>query len=89
MGTLWNTYAFFVLYADIDGFDPTKYNLDECKLTVMDRWILSGLMSLIDFVDQSLAEYKIFESSRKFRTSWTNSPTGTSAADAKDTGEAK
>ncbi|MCI7769170.1 MAG: DUF5915 domain-containing protein, partial [Christensenellaceae bacterium] len=67
MGTLWNTYAFFVLYADIDGFDPTKYNLDECKLTVMDRWILSGLMSLIDFVDQSLDEYKIFESSRKIQ----------------------
>lgn len=64
MGTLWNTYAFFVLYADIDKFDPTKYNLKDCKLTLMDRWILSGLNTLIDYVDNSLNEYKITESAR-------------------------
>lgn len=67
MGTLWNTYAFFVLYADIDKFDPTKYNLKDCKLSVMDRWVLSGLNSLIKYVDDCLNEYKIFESARKIQ----------------------
>ncbi len=43
MGTLWNTYAFFVLYANIDNFDPTKYSLEKDKLSLMDRWILSKL----------------------------------------------
>lgn len=65
LGTLWNAYAFFVLYADIDGFDPTKYNLADCKLTLMDKWALSELNSLVAYVDKCLDEYKIFESSRK------------------------
>ncbi|MBQ5801976.1 MAG: isoleucine--tRNA ligase [Clostridia bacterium] len=64
MGTLWNTYAFFVLYADIDGYDPTKYNLKDCKLTKMDRWVLSKLNSLVKMVDESLANYTITESAR-------------------------
>lgn len=64
MGTLWNTYAFFVLYAEIDKFNPTKHKLEDCKLTVMDKWILSGLNSLIKFVDEGLNEYKITETSR-------------------------
>lgn len=67
MGTLWNTYAFFVLYADIDKFDPTKYKLCDCRLSVMDKWILSGLNSLIKYVDEALGDYKIFESSRKIQ----------------------
>jgi len=65
MGTLWNTYAFFVLYADIDKFDPTKYNLKDCKLSVMDKWILSELNSLIKFVDEGLEKYQITETARK------------------------
>ena len=64
MGTLWNTYAFFVLYAEIDGFNPAEHKLEDCKLTVMDKWILSGLNSLIKFVDEGLNEYKITETSR-------------------------
>jgi len=61
LGTLWNTYAFYVLYADIDGFDPTKYTLADCKLTVMDKWLLSKLNSVIKEVDAGLASYKIPE----------------------------
>ncbi|MDE6597118.1 MAG: isoleucine--tRNA ligase [Clostridia bacterium] len=64
MGTLWNTYAFFTLYAEIDKYDPSKYDLKKCKLSVMDKWILSKLNSLIGFVDKSLNSYEIFESSR-------------------------
>ena len=64
MGTLWNTYAFFVLYADIDEYDPSKYSLKDCKLTLMDRWILSGLNTLIATVDSYLDVYKITEASR-------------------------
>ena len=64
MGTLWNTYAFFVLYAEIDGFNPAEHKLEDCKLTVMDKWILSGLNSLIKYVDEGLNEYKITETSR-------------------------
>ena len=64
MGTLWNTYSFFVLYANIDGYDPTKYNLKDCKLSHMDKWILSNLNTLVDTVDKYLDQYKIFESSR-------------------------
>lgn len=67
MGTLWNTYAFFVMYAEIDKYNPKDYKLADCKLNVMDKWILSGLNSLIKFVDESLNEYKIFESSRKIQ----------------------
>lgn len=64
MGTLWNAYSFFVLYADIDKYDPTRYNLKDCALTHMDKWILSGLNTLIDAVDKNLEQYKITESAR-------------------------
>jgi len=64
MGTLWNTYAFFVLYAEIDKYDPSKYNLANCKLSLMDKWILSKLNSLVKLVDNGLANYEITESSR-------------------------
>lgn len=64
MGTLWNTYAFFTLYADIDKYDPSKYNLADCKLSQMDKWILSGLNTLVKFVDECLDNYKITESAR-------------------------
>ena len=64
MGTLWNTYAFFVLYADIDKFNPTEHKLEDQQLTIMDKWILSCLNSLIKFVDEGLNEYKITETSR-------------------------
>ena len=64
LSTLWNTYAFFVLYANIDGFDATKYSLDDAKLTVMDKWLLSRLNSLILEVDADLNDYKIPETAR-------------------------
>lgn len=64
MGTLWNTYAFFVLYADIDKYDPSKYDIKKCKLTLMDKWVLSKLNTLIKVVDKGLAEYKTFETAR-------------------------
>lgn len=64
LGTLWNTYAFFVLYADIDGFDPTEHRLSDCKLTVMDRWVLSELNSLVKTVDEGLDKYEITETAR-------------------------
>ena len=65
MGTLWNTYAFFVLYAEIDKFNPTEHKLEDQKLNIMDKWILSELNALIKFVDEGLNEYKITETSRK------------------------
>ncbi len=64
MGTLWNTYAFFVLYANIDHFDATKYSLEYDKLPVMDKWLLSKLNTLIKTVDHNLANYRIPESAR-------------------------
>ena len=64
MGTLWNTYAFFVLYANIDEFDATKYTLDYDKLPVMDKWLLSRLNSVVKTVDENLAAYKIPETAR-------------------------
>ncbi|MEE1076457.1 MAG: isoleucine--tRNA ligase [Acutalibacteraceae bacterium] len=64
MGTLWNTYAFFVLYANIDKFDATKYTLDKNSLSVMDKWLLSRLNSTVKTVDNSLANYKIPEAAR-------------------------
>jgi isoleucyl-tRNA synthetase len=64
MGTLWNTYAFFVLYANIDNFDATKYTLEYDKLPVMDKWILSKLYSTIGSVDSCLDKYQIPEAAR-------------------------
>ena len=64
MGTLWNTYAFFVLYANIDNFDASRYTLDYSKLSVMDKWILSKLNSVVDEVDDDLGNYKIPEAAR-------------------------
>ncbi len=64
MGTLWNTYAFFVLYANIDGFNATKYALEYDKLAVMDKWLLSKLHSTVKTVDENLAAYKIPETAR-------------------------
>ena len=64
MGTLWNTYAFYILYAEIDQFNPTKYSLDYDKLSVMDKWLLSKLNSLKKLVDESLSNYKITEAAR-------------------------
>ena len=64
MGTLWNTYAFFVLYANIDNFNPMDYKLDYSQLPPMDKWILSKLNSLVKYVDNSLENYKITESAR-------------------------
>jgi isoleucyl-tRNA synthetase len=65
MGTLWNTYAFYVLYANIDGFDATKYKLEPEKLPVMDKWLLSKMNTLIKTVDEHLNNYKITEAARQ------------------------
>ena len=67
MGTLWNTYAFYVLYADIDGFDPTKHKLIKENLTPMDRWVLSRLYTLVGTVDQYLNDMKITEAGREMQ----------------------
>ena len=64
MGTLWNTYAFFVLYANIDEFDATKYTLDYEKLSVMDKWLLSKMNTMVQAVDTNLANYRIPETAR-------------------------
>lgn len=64
MGTLWNTYAFFVLYANIDQFDATRYTLDYGKLPVMDKWLLSKMNTLVKEVDGNLADYRIPEAAR-------------------------
>ncbi|MBQ8747778.1 MAG: isoleucine--tRNA ligase [Clostridia bacterium] len=64
MGTLWNTYAFWTLYADIDSFDPTKYSLSDCALTVMDRYILSRLNTAVGETDDNLANYRIPEAAK-------------------------
>ncbi|MEG1710603.1 MAG: isoleucine--tRNA ligase, partial [Clostridia bacterium] len=64
LGTLWNTYAFFVLYADIDKFDPTCYKLIDCELTVMDKWILSKLNTLVKTIENGLDNYEITDTSR-------------------------
>lgn len=64
MGTLWNTYAFYVLYANIDNFDATKYELEYDKLSVMDKWLLSRLNTLIKAVDNNLANYKVTETAK-------------------------
>ncbi len=64
MGTLWNTYAFYVMYANIDKFNPTEYKLEYDKLSVMDKWILSRLQSLVKYVDEGLENYRITETAR-------------------------
>ena len=64
MGTLWNTYAFFVLYANIDNFDATKYTLDYDKLPVMDKWVLSRLNTMVKEVDSDLSNYKVTEAAK-------------------------
>ena len=64
MGTLWNTYAFFVLYANIDNFDATKYTLEYDKLPVMDKWLLSKLNSTVAEVDSNLDQYRIPEAGK-------------------------
>ena len=64
MGTLWNTYAFYVLYANIDKFNPTNYSLDDCELSVMDRWLISRLNSTVKEVDENLEKYRIPEAAR-------------------------
>ena len=64
IGTFWNTYAFYVLYADIDKFNPTEYKLEYDKLSQMDKWILSKLNTLIKDVDAGMTEYKVTESAR-------------------------
>ena len=67
MGTLWNTYAFFVLYANIDEFDATKHTLDYDSLSVMDKWLISKLNTLVKTVDENLAAYKITETARSIQ----------------------
>ena len=64
MGTLWNTYAFFVLYANIDQFDATKYELEYNKLSVMDKWLLSKMNTMVKTVDTNLGNYRIPEAAR-------------------------
>ncbi len=64
MGTLWNTYAFFVLYANIDGFDATKYTLEYDKLSVMDKWCLSRLNTMVKSMDDCLGNYKVTEAAK-------------------------
>ena len=68
MGTLWNTYAFFVLYANIDNFDATKYSLEYDKLAVMDKWLLSRLESTVKAVDDNLANYRIPEAAKALQS---------------------
>ena len=68
MGTLWNTYAFFVLYANIDNFDATKYSLEYDKLAVMDKWVLSRLESTVKAVDDNLANYRIPEAAKALQS---------------------
>lgn len=67
-GTLWNTYAFFVLYADIDNFEPNKYEIAKCKQSLIDKWLLSELNQLIKTVDNGLKNYEITETSRKIQS---------------------
>lgn len=67
MGTLWNVYAFYVLYANIDKFNPTDYNIKDLKLSLMDKWIMSRLNTLVKNVDKNLENYKITESAREIQ----------------------
>ena len=63
-GTLWNSYAFFTLYAEIDKYDPSKYDLKKCKLSLMDKWVLSKLNTLVEETDRLLSAYNITDSAR-------------------------
>ena len=65
MATLWNTYYFYVLYADIDQFDPTRHDLNKVQLSLMDKWVLSRLNTVVGQVDDDLSHYRITESTRK------------------------
>ncbi|MGL5958551.1 MAG: isoleucine--tRNA ligase, partial [Phocaeicola sp.] len=67
MGTFWNTYAFYVLYANIDTFNPSEYTLDYSSLNMMDKWVLSKLNTLVKNVDEHLENYRIFEASREMQ----------------------
>lgn len=68
LGTFWNTYAFYILYAEIDQFDPTQYTMDKSQLNLMDKWLLSKLNTLIKTVDNFLDSYKITESTRAIQS---------------------
>ena len=68
MGTLWNTYAFYVLYANIDNFNPLDHALDYEKLAVMDKWILSRLNTMVKAVDENLAAYKVTEAAKALQS---------------------
>lgn len=68
MGTLWNTYAFYVLYANIDEFDPTQYTLDYDQLSVMDRWVLSRLNTMVRTVDDCLGHYRVTEAAKALQS---------------------
>ena len=68
MGTLWNTYAFFVLYANIDNFDPTQYMLDYDELPIMDKWCLSRLETMVKEVDSDLGSYRVTEAAKALQT---------------------
>ena len=68
LGTLWNTYAFFVLYANIDNFDATQYKLDYENLSVMDKWCLSRLNSMVKTVDECLTNYKVPETAKALQS---------------------
>ena len=68
MGTLWNTYAFYVLYANIDEFDPIKYTLDYDQLSVMDRWVLSRLNTMVRTVDDCLGHYRVTEAAKALQS---------------------
>ena len=68
MGTLWNTYAFYTLYAEIDQFDPTRYSLDKASLSVMDKWLLSKLNTTVKVFDENLGAYKIPEAAAALTT---------------------
>ena len=70
MGTLWNTYAFFVLYANIDNFDATKYTLDYDKLSVMDKWLLSKMNTMVKAVDDDLGTTAFLRLPARFRSLW-------------------
>ena len=64
MGTFWNTYAFYMLYAEIDQFDPTQYTLDKASISQMDKWILSKLQTVVQTVDTGMEQYKVYESAQ-------------------------